>query len=209
MFRQFIFPAFFSLLIISCSDPVIQSENNSDTAPVADTLKNNVPQKIVFNPDTFRIIDSVVSDINSKIKNKLLSKKSMDAMDPAGGFVYGYFYPDNSVAFVYSSFGAEAARSERISYYKKDSLLYSVYRLYQFETDAKGICNSRKEHFRAEKIFYLPQSNFSKDSITQFIDKINYQCTADALFPKSQLPEAKEIVQRTGIIKDHLVKYGK
>jgi hypothetical protein len=206
MMTRITLPALFLLFAISCSDPNNKSTSKDSLAAVAAQEKSSGHE---LGQDTVKLIDGLVKGIKDQISNNQLKKKAIPGTDGAGGIVYGYYYPDSSLAYIYSSFTAEAGRSERISYYKNKVWIYSEYRFYQFETDAKGVCNSKKEHFRAEKIFYLPESDSNRDSVTAFIDKIDYQCTADALFPKSQLPPTKEMVTRTGIIKDHFIKGGK
>jgi hypothetical protein len=200
-----ILPALLLLFTISCSD----GDSKSDKPDGSQMQQGNaLPFLNTVDPDTLKKVDAVIADIKTKIANNQLTKKTIEGVDQVGGEVYGYFYPDHSIAYVYSSFTAKSARSERISFYKNNSLIFCDFKLYQFETDAKGVENSHKEHFRAEKIFYLPEGNFSKESVTVFNEKIDYPCAPEALFPKSQLPPAKEMVMRTGVIKEHLEKSG-
>jgi hypothetical protein len=208
MMVRIILPAIFLLFVISCANPENKStisESDSSFHQVDSTLKD-VEQSAatIFNPDTFRIIDSLVKEINAKIKKNLLTKKTINEMDVEGGYVYGYYYPDKTIAYLYSSSaGGEFGRDEIKSFYKNGTLLYSIFRYYEFEVKSNGNSNSSKEFFKAEKIFYLPKSDLRKDSITIFNSSPKYDSTGYPIFTKSEFPTAKNI----GIKTDHLVKH--
>lgn len=207
MLHRTILPAVFLLFCLGCSDSDEQAKTNVDSAPHG--LLDQMLQSNPLNPDTFRLIDNFVNDIRAKIKNNELTKKQIHGKDNVGGDVYGYYNPDKTVAYIYSSFDAELGRSERESFYKNDSLIYSDFRFYQFETDEKGNAKPNSpEHYRAEKLFYLPTNPFGKETVKFFEQKASYSCTADALFPESQMPKAKETAYRTNTIKEHLAKMG-
>src|ERR1044072_5090334 len=118
MLKRMIFPALFILLGVSCANPDEKLPASKDSSACVATVPT--PAGHVLGQDTVKLIDSIVQTINEQIKQNQLKKKTIEGMDNAGGYVYGYYYPDNSLAYIYSSSGAEAGRSERISFYKNN-----------------------------------------------------------------------------------------
>lgn len=139
----------------------------------------------------FRIADSIVHDINLKIKGNRLIRKVENQMDPVGGGVSGYFNPDQTIVYLYSSYGGEFERDEKKAYYFEGKMIYAEYRFFWLYRDKNGTGSTEK--LVAEKLFYLLESESAKDTLT-FLNTTLKPPYADMEFYKSSIPTGKNIV---------------
>lgn len=187
------FIAFLILLIVSC--------NSSDNkTPVADSLANvdSLPEARI-KKDTFQLIDELVLSIREKVKNKELTR--MEGKWPG---VVAYYYPDQTVAYIYSREEGELGRVETESFFINNELKFCRFRDYYFLPDSKGEIGTAPGTLKAEKVFYLPEDPLAKDSITIFNEDVKFAKKEHNVFSKEDLPTEIEIAIRVLEIKSNL-----
>ena len=181
-------------LIVSCTSKTDNLKTENTTA----TSTNK--------PDTFQIIQNTVNKIKLKIKENRLTKKTETEKDPEGGLVYGYFNQDNGIECLYSSDGGETGRDEIMSYFKDGKIILTECRFYWFDMDNNGKISN--ERLVAEKLYYLPESNLAKDTIT-VLNKNLKPPYPGMHFNTSAIPSSSKIVVKTIKMQDNLKKYGR
>lgn len=171
-----------------------------------DSIKNDSIQSVLIHkPDSFEITDSIVKEIQTRIRTNSLQKKSAVTMEAEGGKVMAYYYPDKSIAFLSTDFGAELGRNETVSFFENGNLIFSTYRFFQFMPDSKGQYDSRTELIVAEKQFYFQNNTVIKDTITVFNDTVKPMYPG-CEFQYSRFPSAKQIQSKIETLKNVLAK---
>ena len=199
--RQTITSIVFLFFLMACSVPTdkscdIQSDtfDKDTTAPKTQTIKL----------DTFQIVDSLVRNINLKIKDNRLTKKTEILRTPDFGSVYGYFNSESTIEYLFSIYGGEfgGAETRTTAYYKDGIIIYGEYCFYWN--------NVKQSNARlvARKIFYLPNRDLEKDTILVFNDQLKPPYPGME-FKKSEIPTAKQFVAKTITMQSNLEKYGK
>lgn len=99
---------------------------------IIDFLKKEKLEKKYWNAKDLYLTqietDSLIYEIDNKIKDSTLIKYSLKNMHPCGGVVDGYFNNLGELKYVYSNYGSPSGYIERQLYFYNNKIVYNSYR---------------------------------------------------------------------------------